>query len=388
MSKILTRYIDAFVRQDLQEKMVFIGGPRQVGKTTLAQGLIKDFHDGHPAYLNWDSDLHRKKIRAQQWPKSEPLIVFDEIHKFKTWRTLVKGFYDTLKRSHSFLVTGSARLDLFRKGGDSLLGRYHYYRLHPYSLSEVLNSSDSKTQGGASHAVLAKLLSFGGFPEPYHKSDDRHLRRWHQQRLSRVVGTDLKDMQDVKDIDKILSLAEELPNRVGSPLSVNALANDIEADFKTIKRWLIALASLYYCFQIAPYGSVKIRAVKKEQKLYMWDWSQVEDLGVRFENLVASHLLKYCHFIEDTEGHKMELRFLRDTDKREVDFVVLKNKKAIFAVECKTGEKSVSPHLFYFKARTSIPHFYQVHMGTTSRQVDDRISVLPFVEFCKELKLV
>jgi predicted AAA+ superfamily ATPase len=378
MHKMLVRYLEPHIKDDLKTKMVFLGGPRQVGKTTLAQGLIKSYKDGHPAYLNWDSDEHRKMIRDRQWPKSEPLIVLDEIHKFKNWRNMVKGFYDTLKNTHSFLITGSARLDHFRKGGDSLLGRYHYYRLHPYTLPEL-----KYKEGSIEH-----LLKFGGFPEPYTMADDRNLRRWHNQRLNRLIRTDLRDWEDVKDLDKIYALAEELPNRVGSPLSINSLSNDIEANFKTIKRWLGILSSLYYSYQIAPYGSAKIRAVKKEQKLFLWDWSQIEDPGIRFENMVGSHLLKYCHFLEDVQGYKMELRFLRDTDKREIDFVVLKDKKPLFAVECKQGEKSVSPHLFYFKERTNIPHFYQVHLGKTHKQIDDKISMMPFEVFCKEVGLV
>lgn len=377
MSILLKRYLAPFIIEDLKKKMVFLGGPRQVGKTTLAQSLIKNFHDMHPAYLNWDSSPDRIRIKNRDWPKTEKLIVLDEIHKNKNWRNLVKGFYDTLKNTHTFLITGSARLDHFRKGGDSLLGRYHYYRLHPYSLSEL------NYEKGA----LVKLMTYGGFPEPYHEADARNLRRWHNQRLDRLIKTDLRDWEDVKDLEKIYSLAEELPNRVGSPLSIASLAGDIEADFKTIKRWIGILSSLYYCYQIAPFGSTKIRAVKKEQKLYLWDWSQVLNPGIRFENMVGSHLLKYCHYLEDVEGHRMELRFLRDTDKREIDFVVLKDKKPLFAVECKTGESSVSPHLFYFRDRTSIPHFYQVHMGEKSRRVDDRISVMPFEEFCRELKL-
>lgn len=150
----------------------------------------------------------------------------------------------------------------------------------------------------------------------------------------------------------------------------------------------LLLLHLYFSTYLDYFGSSKIRAVKKEQKLYMWDWSQVENRGLRFENMVASHLLKYCHYIEDVEGFKMELRFLRDTDKREVDFVVIKNKKPVFAVECKSGESKVSPHLNYFKERTSIPHFYQVHLGTRHQQVDDQISLMPFVDFCKHVELV
>ncbi len=379
MSKLhMPRYLESALKEDLKTKMVFLGGPRQVGKTTLAQGLLANYVDGHPAYFNWDNDLDRHKIKNRAWPKNEHLLIFDEVHKYKKWRSLMKGFYDTLKNSHAFLVTGSAQLDHFRKGGDSLLGRYYYYRLHPYSLAELKNSP----------TALEKLLRFGGFPEAYNSADDRFLRRWHIQRLDRLIRTDLRDWEDVKDLEKIYQLAEELPQRVGSPLSINSLANDIEADFKSIKRWLGILSSLYYSYQIAPFGSAKIRAVKKEQKLYLYDWSQVETPGIRFENMVASHLLKYCHYMEDVEGFKMELRFLRDTDKREVDFVVLKNKKPLFAVECKTGEKNVSPHLFYFRDRTSIPKFYQVHLGRSSKQIDDQISLMPFLEFSQHIGLV
>jgi len=378
MSKIYTRYLQDTISQDLKSKMVFLGGPRQVGKTTLAQSLISNYKDGHPAYLNWDDDEQRFKIKNKEWPKSEKLIVLDEVHKSKSWRNMVKGFYDTLKNTHSFLVTGSARLDHFRKGGDSLLGRYHYYRLHPYSLPELNYQKN----------VLNELLQFGGFPEVFQSKNDRDLRRWHNQRLSRLVKTDLRDWETVKDIDKIFQLAEELPNRVGSPLSISSLANDIQVDFKTIKNWIGILSSLYYCYLIPPFGSSKIRAVKKEQKLYMWDWSQVENKGARLENMIASHLLKYCHYNEDVNGFKMELRYLRDTDKREIDFVVIKNKKPLFAVECKSADGSLSPHIPYFRDRTDIPYFYQVHLGTIHRQVDDKVSIMPFESFCKERDLV
>ncbi|MBF0361454.1 MAG: ATP-binding protein [Oligoflexia bacterium] len=353
--------------------MVFLGGPRQVGKTTLSQTLLSKYYDGHPAYFNWDLEDHRNKIKKREWPKSEKLIIFDEIHKFKNWRNLLKGYYDTLKNTHSFLITGSARLDHYRKGGDSLLGRYFYYRLHPYSLSEL----------GISNENLQDLMTYGGFPEPLSEKNIRNLHRWHRMRLSKLIRTDLRDLENVKDIDKIELLAEELPRRIGSPLSLKSIAEYLEIDPKTVKSWIEILSSLYYSFQVAPYGAPKIRAVKKEKKLYLWDWSQIENEGVRFENLVASHLLKYCHHYEDVAGDKMELRYIRDTDKREVDFVVIKNKLPLFAVECKLKENSLSPHIPYFKNRTKIPRFYQVHMDKSERQIEDGISIVPFVKFCE-----
>lgn len=307
------------------------------------------------------------------------MIVLDEIHKFKNWRNLVKGFYDKKKNVQNFLVTGSARLDDYSRGGDSLLGRYRYLRLHPLSVPELRIESQ---------AGLERLLKFGGFPEPFFSGNERDWKLWARERVYRVVRDDVRDLENVRDISSIELLADALIARVGSPLSVNNLAQDPQVNFRTAESWITILERIDYCFRIAPYGAPKVKAVKKEKKLYLWDWSTVEDSGAKFENMVASHLLKYCHFIEDTQGDTMELRFLRDIERREVDFVVLKNRKPLFGVECKTAEKAISPHLKYFKNRTSIPLFYQVHLGEKSYEPEEGIKVMPFVDFCKDGKLV
>ena len=361
------RSILKFVKKDLDRKMVFLGGPRQVGKTTLAQSLLTDLQEG---YFNYDSPFDRKRIVDHDFSPRQKLIVLDEIHKQRGWRNTVKGLYDTKKQTHQFLITGSARLDHFRKGGDSLLGRYYSYRLHPYSLREL----------GISRKNTQKLLKFGGFPEPLSSQDESVLYRWHLARLSKLVRVDLRDLENIKNLDQVELLGQALLSRVGSPLSINNLAKDLQVDFKTVQRWIEILDTLYYSFRIPPFGAPKIKAVKKEQKLYLWDWSQIEDPGFRFENLVASQLLKFCHFIEDTQGHPMELRYLRTTEKREVDFVVLKNRKPLFAVECKLSDTQASEHLYYFKQRTDIPKFYQVHLGAhdSERMPAEGIHVLPF----------
>jgi predicted AAA+ superfamily ATPase len=378
MSTLQTRYLVKPILKDLSHKMVFLGGPRQVGKTTLAQGLLKNYADGHPAYLNWDLDEHRYKIRHRDWPANEKIIILDELHKLRGWRNLIKGFYDTLKKTHSFLVTGSARLDHFRKGGDSLLGRYHYYRLHPFTLPEL----------GGGKQDLSDLFTFGGFPEVLFEKDPTNLKRWHRARISKLVRTDLREIENVVEIDKMELLAEELPNRVGSPLSVRNLALDLLIDPKTAKRWIEILDSLYYCFQIAPFGSTKINAVKKEQKLYLWDWSQIPDEGPRFENMLASHLLKYCHFHEDVHGERMELRYIRDITKREVDFVVVKNKKPLFAVEAKLKSQPLDPSIPYFADRLNVPRYYQVHMEGATKVVRDDITICSFADFCNRESLI
>ena len=378
MKKIYKRYLKDSVDEDLKNKMVFVGGPRQVGKTTFALTFLFEPDEKHPAYLNWDDVLTRSSLLRGELPPNQDMIVLDEIHKYARWRNLVKGFYDTKKSYVSFIITGSARLDYYSKGGDSLQGRYHYYRLHPFSLQEInSNSSVSDVQG---------LLKFGGFPEPFLRADEKFWRRWQKERLQRVIYEDIRDLENIKEISLLELLAEEIPNRVGSPLSVKNLKELLQVAHETVERWLKIFERMYYCYRIPPYGPPKVRAVKKEQKLYLWDWSIIPDPGPRFENFVASQLLKYCHFVEDTEGFRMELRFLRDTDKREIDFVVLKEGRPMFAVECKSGEKNINPSLFYFMKRTSIPRFYQVHQGNKDYEKNG-VRVLPVHTFCKELCL-
>lgn len=375
------RYLFSPIQDTLTKKMVFVGGPRQVGKTTLALQFLKPPSIQNPAYLNWDFNSDKLQILRDEFAlQNNKILVFDELHKYSKWRNLIKGLYDKYNEKNQFIITGSARLDYFRKGGDSLLGRYRYFRLHPFSLMEM-NKNPSKTD-------LETLLKFGGFPEPLLSQNEKEHRIWKNDRMIKVASEDIRDLENIKDVSSMLLLAELLPSRVGSPLSLKSLSEDLNVSQPTVDRWIEILSTLYYCYAILPFGSPKIRAVKKLKKVYLWDWSQVEELGFRFENLVAGHLLKYCNFISDTEGYPMEVRYLRDTDGREIDFVVLKNKKPIFAVECKTGEKSLSPSISYFKERTEIPEFFQVHLGTKDFGSNQTGRVLPFQKFCREKVLV
>lgn len=366
----ITRYLKEHISNDLKSKMVFIGGPRQVGKTTLAKSYLKNSEQ----YLSWDDLNDKKIIKSHSIDTNLKIVCLDEIHKYARWRMLVKGLFDKYREMLSIIVTGSARLDLFRKGGDSLVGRYHYYRLHPFTLAEIDHSYKRKT--------TSDLLKYGGFPEPFSKKNENEYRRWQRERTSRVVYQDISDLGTIKELSLIELLVDLLPSRVGSILSIKSIQEDLEVSPNTVSRWIEVLEHVYYCYRILPYGPPKIRAVKKSNKLYLWDWGEVETEGARFENMVAGHLLKYCHFLEDTEGHKMELRFIRDVDLREIDFVVLKNKKPLFAVECKTGESHISKHLYYYRERTNIPKFYQVHLGSKDF-TDGNCRVLPFETFCR-----
>ncbi len=374
-----SRYLTEFLKDDLAEKLVLLSGPRQVGKTTLALQVLGG-DENHPAYFNWDYEPDQKRLLAYEFPPKESLLVLDEIHKYRRWRNWLKGIYDKTKSHRQYLVTGSARLDLYRRGGDALTGRTHFYRLHPLSLREI-----DSTCGLSS---LEGLWNFGGFPEPFLAQSIAKHRRWQRERMHQVLREDLRDLERLQEVVLLGRLVERLPDLIGSVLSVNALREDLQVAHRTVQNWLSILEKLFILFRISPYGGPKIRAVKKEQKAYMWDWSVVGDEGARFENLVASQLLKYCDFLEDTAGHAMELRYLRDTDGREVDFVVVKDGKPLFGVECQSKDSPVGNAIPYFSQRTNIPRFYLVHQRTKDYQhATLPLRVLPFHTFVKELYL-
>lgn len=376
--KTKSRYLKPVIEDFLHTRMVFVGGPRQVGKTTMCLSFLNKPDVSSPAYLNWDTIETRTQLRKGLLPPQK-LLVIDEIHKYKLWRNLVKGFYDKNKGHQNYIITGSARLDYYRKGGDSLLGRYRYLRLHPFSISEL---------GIHSASDVNSLLQFGGFPEPFLAQSDKNQKLWCKERLYRIVNDDIADLESLRDYSRLELLAELMNSKVGSLLSLKSLEEDLQVSQKTVAHWVDILERVYYLYRIYPFGNLKIRALKKTPKVYLWDWGEVESPGAKFENMVASHLLKYCHYLEDTEGEKMELRYIKDADQREVDFVVIKNKAPLFAVECKTGESSVSKSLLYFKERFKIPIFYQVHMGKADFISKDGVRVLPFSQFCKEAALV
>ncbi|MFA5284669.1 MAG: AAA family ATPase, partial [Smithellaceae bacterium] len=343
------RYLTKYILEDLKDKMVFVGGPRQVGKTTLCRNLVgASFKKS--AYYNWDNRADRKAIMAATWPGDAKLLIFDELHKFRQWKGLIKGEYDKHKDSIKFIVTGSARLDLYRRGGDSLQGRYHYYRLHPFTLAEadgIYNKvsvfSELALERNLHMDLLNTLDTFGGFAEPFIKQSPKQLRRWHNEKIERMFREDIQDIEAIRDIGKMKLLSDILSDKVGSNLSLNSLREDLEVSHRSVTSWMDILEAFYYHFRIYPYSSKKIRALKKEPKLYLWDWSEVENEASRFENLIASHLLKFTHFITDQEGYRAELSCLRDVDKREVDFLVTIDGKPWFAVEVKLNDTVLSP---------------------------------------------
>lgn len=387
-----SRSIEATAAEDLRRKMVFVAGPRQVGKTTVARHLLARWEAG--TYLSWDNRRDRAEIRAARWPGGDALVVLDELHKWRGWKGWLKGEFDAHKDRVHFLVTGSARLDVFRRGGDSLQGRYHHFRLHPFSYAEIESAAapaapvpgtELTIPARGRQALVDTLVEFGGFPEPFLAQSTRTHRRWQKDRLDRFFREDVRDLEPIRDVSHFELLADLLPDRVGSPLSLNALREDLEVSHRSVTHWVEVLERLYHAFRVRPFAGPRSRALTKMPKAYLWDWSLVQNPAARFENLVASHLLKLCHHLEDVDGHPVALHYLRDRDGRETDFLVTWKRRPWFAVEVKLTEASPDPSLVYFRDRLKIPFAYQVSLNGTRDFVEDGVRVLPASRFLAAL---
>ena len=358
------RYLGAAIRELCfpRHKIAMLSGPRQCGKTTLAKLLLEE--RGAGSYRNWDQvEFRRVWARSPSSvvpaaSRATPILILDEIHKAPGWKRSLKGLYDTLDRTCDIIVTGSARLDVYRKGGDSLLGRHFAFRLHPFSLGELSGARlpddpdarrDAVLSGRVPASrdrdrVLADLDRFGGFPEPFLTGSVRAARVWRHSRVTQVIREDLRDLTHLTELGKIELLASLLPERVGSPLSRQALSEILEVSHPTVTRWLAALSDLFYGFELKPWTKAVSRTLRKEGKLYLWDWSEVAEPGARFENLVACHLLKACDYWSDTGEGRFELFYLRNKEKEEIDFLVVRDKRPWLAIEVKLSDTAPSRH--------------------------------------------
>jgi predicted AAA+ superfamily ATPase len=387
---LIERYLTQTIRDDLAEKMVFIGGPRQVGKTTLAKECLgKDISH---AYYNWDKVANRVEAMRGEWPTRARLIILDEFHKYRKWKTWLKGEWDTRPGRLQFLITGSAHLDIYRRGGDSLQGRYHYYTLHPFSMAEAENRRNPikvfeelnfPEQG--QFGVFESLFKFGGFPEPYIKQDERFSRRWRNERFERFFKEDIRELTRLGDFTTLALLADLLPERSASLLSINSLAEDLQVNYRTVANWMKTFEQLYYCFTVPAYQTRKIAALKKARKMYLWDWTQIQEGGKRLENLVAGHLLKFTNYLHDQGGYAATLHYLRDVQGREVDFMLTIGHKPWLAVEVKLTELEVSRTLTAFKEKLNIPFAYQVVKNTQRDFMRNDVRVMPVAKFLSGL---
>jgi len=374
---MIPRLYEDLIDQHLRthRQMLFLMGPRQVGKTTSAQRAAEAFEESH--YLNWDNREHRRIlvggpesvaefIELNRLRDHTPVLVLDEIHKWGKWKGFLKGLFDTYQTDVRIVVTGSARLDVLRSGGDSLMGRYFGYRMHPLSIGELARPTartDALVAPPAEleEGVFEALLETGGFPEPHEKGDEQFHAKWRQTRSQLLFKEDLRDLSRIRELGQVEILADLLVDRVGGTLVYSNLARDLDASVGTIKNWLETLSQLYYCFRIRPWHKNVTRALRKRPKYYLWDWSLLDDdPGARAENFVASALLKAVHYWNDQGLIDFDLRYIRDKQQNEVDFAVIRDNSVWFLVEVKRSDTSLTPALARFQDQTDADHAFQL----------------------------
>jgi len=407
MERLVNKYI--FDPEMTAGKMIFLTGPRQVGKTTFAQNWLAA-QGADDLYFNWDdpavardykrNPLFFKNIIDSRFDKNPLPLVFDEIHKLKNWRNILKGIYDTNKEKMTLLITGSARLGWYRKSGDSLVGRYFSYQMLPLGLAEAVNDfshilmndeplqtidklSDyiRKIEPENAEDKLGALLSLSGFPEPFVKNSARFYNRWNAEYKSLLTKEDIRDLSRISDIKGIEQLIEILPSKVGTLLSINSIAEDTRYHHATISRWLDILKAIYLVFTLRPWHKNIIRSIKKENKLYFFDWSYASDSGCRFENLLAVSLIKMAARLTEIGLGAFEIMHIRNKEKQEVDFVLVKNGKPIALFEAKESNCDISKAGLYFSKQMSLPYFQIVRHCQKAEIFPGNCAVIPATHF-------
>ncbi len=334
----MKRYLTPFIEKDLPKKIILLSGPRQSGKTTLSKSINSQYE-----YLNYDIAEDRQAIANKSWDRSQPLLILDELHKMPEWKRWLKGIYDGEGLTPPIMVTGSARLDTFKKVGDSLAGRYFPFRLHPLDLKECV------ANGLKAEEALTQLMQTGGFPEPFLAGDADYYQRWRRTHLDIILRQDLISLESVRELTKIETLIELLRERVASPISARSLAIDLQVSTQTVQRWLNILEDLFVIFKVTPFHKNIARSILQSPKIYFYDQGLVKgDAGTQFENLVACALLKEIQFRQDCFGKTWQLHYLRNRNGKEVDFYVADESHQACLVEVKLSDDSPSPHLRYF----------------------------------------
>ena len=386
-SSILKEHLKA------DRQMAFVAGPRQVGKTTVCR-LLGDY------YLNWDNADDRRQLlrgpaaiadalelaRVRATP---PVAVLDELHKYPKWKALLKGFFDTYGDQVRLMVTGSSRLDVFRRGGDSLMGRYLLYRMHPWSVAECARTELPEKEIRLPVEIAANdwdaLWEHGGFPEPFLRRDTRFTRRWRSLRREQLSREDLREVAQLVDLGSMEVLMQLLDERSGQQLVYSNLAREIQVSVDTVRRWVDLLVRMHYGFLARPWFANVSKALRKEPKWFLRDWSGLADDGARAETMVACHLLKAVEGWTDLGFGDFELRYLRDKVQREVDFLVVRDRKPWFLVEVKNGDRRLALSLGHFQRQTKAPHAFQVVMDLPFEGVDCFSTSSPVVVPAKTL---
>ena len=372
----MRRYLEAALKNDLQSKILILTGPRQCGKTTLAKMLDPDFQ-----YINYDLAEHRLLLKDKSWDREKSLVIFDELHKMQRWKAWLKGIYDVEGIPPAIVVTGSAKLDAFRKTGDSLAGRHFSFRLHPVDYREALQYS-----GLDAEEILQRLMTVGGFPEPFLKGTTNFYNRWKRSHIDLILREDLLSLTAVRDIQSIETLIEMLRSRVGSPVSSNSLARDLQKSPNTVQNWLRLLEDLYVIFRVTPYHRNIARALLKEPKFYFFDNGMVlGDEGAKLENLVACALLKEMHRATDVEGENLGLHYIRTKDGHEIDFLLTRDRKPALLVEVKASDGNLSPGFTRFLPQHPLKRIQVVGQRAQSKSYPSGERIEPASFFLKNL---
>lgn len=358
----MRRYLEEAVRRDLGRKMVFLSGPRQVGKTTLAKSVMAAYRDAQ--YVNWDVPRDRRIILEQSWSTRARLVVLDEVHRMKRWKAYLKGVYDGRPEGQAVLVTGSARMDAFRQSGASLAGRFFALRLHPISVRESGPNLDAE-------ASLERLLARGGFPEPFLAASAADAERWRNLYLEGLIREDVVEFSRIHEVRAMRTFVEILRERVGSPLSLASIARDLQISASTLAKYLDILEALYIVFAVRPFHRNVARAILKAPKVYFFDTGLVHgEPAARFENACAAMLLKHAHYLADTAGRRQTLHYARDKEGRELDFVLCEDGSPVTLAECKWADSAPAPLLQALAER--FPRASAVQLVRELRQPEQR----------------
>lgn len=365
--------------EDLKKKMVFIVGPRQIGKTWLSKEIERHFDSS--LYLNYDNFDDKAIIESQLWDSHYELLIFDEIHKMSQWKTYIKGVFDKKQAHQKILVTGSARLDVFRKMGDALTGRFFKHRLLPYSVKELDLIQGKKT--------IADLFDRGGFPEPLLAPKNEDAQRWRQDYLDSLLREDILEFQNISQLNTMNTLVKLLQKRVASPLSYASLSRDLNTSIVTVKKYIEVLEALFIIFRVTPYSRNIARSILKEPKLYFYDWAMVEgDVSLKYENFMATSLLKHCYALRDYKGKDIKLHYLRTKEHKEVDFCLVDNGQLSSLIECKYSNISLSPTLNYFSEKYNLSATQVIYdMGNKAERQINGIRLISAKRFLKNLFL-
>lgn len=410
------RYLEVPLEEHLKQlrQMIFLSGPRQCGKTTLAKKMLTTTTvQTGINYFNWDVLEHRRILQTRIFNGKERLdtpnrerICFDEIHKYNRWKNMLKGLFDKYEPQFThWLITGSAMLDVYRRGQDSLVGRAFTYHLFPFSVAEfleriishknkdhikgVLSALEYRAPAAEEEEVQELLFKFSAFPEPLLSQKEIFLKKWRESRLERLIQQDLSATEQIKNLPLVENLMFLLPHKTGNILSINSLREDLEVHFQTVKHWLELLERVYYGFRVKSYPGTLTRLNKKEAKWYLWDWTEIDSPGVRFENMIAFHLFKAVQYWNDTAGEKLNLYFLRDRDHREVDFLITHNQQPLSLIECKLSDENPSSGLLYFAERLKVPYIFVLARKCSSPRTIKNgnivVQVLPSSVFLSQL---